>query len=190
MRIAIIGDSHVPGRTSKIPAKLVAAMTKFKPDRIIFTGDATTAEFLKTIEQIAPVYAVKGHLDFLELPTSITFEAGGVTITAVHGHQVSPPGNRVQLENLAHYFGAKILVSGHTHVPEVFRGPRALLLNPGSCTGTGIGGIKNPPSLMFLIVDEGAVAVELIELRRERGEEKLIGKKYQTQFKLRQKSEN
>lgn len=185
MKIAILGDSHIPGRTPKIPPKLLAAVAKFKPERIVFTGDATTMDFLKIIEAIAPLYAVKGHLDFLELPANLTFEAGGVAIAVVHGHQVTPAGNHVQLENLAHYFGAKILVSGHTHKADVFKGERALLLNPGSCTGTGLGGTKYPPSIMLFAIDEGKVALELIELRRERGEEVLIGKKYQTQFRLR-----
>lgn len=162
MKVAILGDTHIPGRAREIPEKLLSAIGKFRPERILFTGDFGSLEVLKTLQKASPVTAVKGNTDFLELPETLAFELVGIKFCMLHGHQVKPAGDRNQLQNFARYFGAEAIVCGHTHTPEIYM-ERALVINPGTATGVGPCGTKT--SLVFAeIVEGGIVNLRLVFL--------------------------
>lgn len=88
-RLAVVGDTHVPDRMSKLHPQLMAELDRQKPDGIVHTGDCSTSSVLHQFAAIAPVLAVRGNRDwFIEglLPTSETFTIFGQKVSCTHGH--------------------------------------------------------------------------------------------------------
>jgi len=137
-RVAIISDTHIPGRADEIPVpfrdRIAAA------DRVIHAGDFTASDALATVRDLAtgPLVAVTGNMDGsgLDLPRTATLEVGDVTFVVTHG-----TGNPATYEDrvagtVRDVAGtAAVGVAGHTHtvLDTVHEGVR--LLNPGSVTG-------------------------------------------------------
>lgn len=167
MRVAILGDTHIPGRASEIPEKLLNEVKKFRPEKILFTGDFGSLDVLKSLQKFSPVTAAKGNTDFLELPETIGFEILGIRFCLLHGHQVKPPGDRRQLQNLAKYFGAEVLVCGHTHFPEVYMERNALVINPGSATA--VKPAKGASLILAEVLEGGVVKLRLLILEDNHG---------------------
>ncbi len=166
MKVAILGDTHIPGRASEIPGKLLDEMKKFRPEKILFTGDFGSLDVLKALQKFCPVTAVKGNADFLELPETLTFEILGIKFCLLHGHQAKPAGDKTQLQNLAKYFGAEVLVCGHTHIPEVYM-ERTLVINPGSATG--VRPARGGSLILAEILEGGIVDLRLLALEDAEG---------------------
>ncbi len=171
MRVAILGDTHIPGRVGGMPEKLLNEMKKFRPEKILFTGDFGSLDVLKSLQKFCPVTAVKGNADFLELPETLTFEILGIKFCLLHGHQVKPAGDKIQLQNLARYFGAEVLICGHTHFPEVYMERNALVINPGSATG--VKPAKGASLVLAEVLEGGAVKLRLLVLEDTDGGGKL-----------------
>lgn len=154
MKILIFGDTHIPERAKEIPKEFTEYLKDF--DVVVITGDLTSERVLRFAERIAEtVIAVRGNMDRLSLPDSAKFKVEGLSFGVVHGHQVYPRGNREQLEQIAFEMGVDVLISGHTHLPDVYRGEK-VLLNPGSMTGVwGGGAFSTVPSFMVLEVKMG-----------------------------------
>ncbi len=167
MRVAILGDTHIPGRASEIPETLLNEVKKFRPEKILFTGDFGSLDVLKSLQKFCPVTAAKGNTDFLELPETISFEILGIRFCLLHGHQVKPPGDRGQLQNLAKYFGSEVLVCGHTHFPEVYMERNALVINPGSATG--VRPARGSSLVLAEILEGGVVKLRLLILEDNEG---------------------
>ncbi len=167
MKVAILGDTHIPGRAGEIPEKLLNEMKKFRPEKIIFTGDFGSLDVLKSLQKFCPVTAVKGNADFLELPETLTFEILGIKFCLLHGHQAKPAGDKIQLQNLAKYFGAEVLVCGHTHTPEIYMERAALVINPGSATG--VRPAKGGSLILAEILEGGVVNLRLLVLEDDEG---------------------
>ncbi|MFH0961857.1 MAG: YfcE family phosphodiesterase [archaeon] len=155
-KIAVLGDSHFPGRARELPARLLEEARKFSPDRIILTGDANSGDVLKRLSEIClRVEGVKGEKDYLEFPIELVFSVGKISFGVVHGDFAKPAGNLAELESYGRSLGVQVLISGHSHKRFVGRGEKLLLLNPGSLTGVPLPG-EDPenPSLLLLTVDE------------------------------------
>lgn len=95
-------------------------------DLILHGGDINKQEILNTLEEIAPVYVVRGNNDkewAEHLPASIQFECEGLKFFMVHNKKEIP-------ESLA---GIDVVVFGHSHkyMERLIDG--RLWLNPGSC---------------------------------------------------------
>ena len=97
-------------------------------DHILHAGDVGDAEILRRLAAIAPVTAVRGNTDvapaFRSLPLCEAASFASADIFMHHGHldefNILPRG-------------ANVLVSGHTHLPMLERGPDGVIyLNPGS----------------------------------------------------------
>jgi uncharacterized protein len=102
---------------------------------IVHVGDFTSATVLAELRAFAPVAAVHGNMDDLELkaalPERLVVQAGGTRIGLVHD------GGRAQgrSERLAAAFpDCGIVAYGHSHWPEIAREGRTWLVNPGSPT--------------------------------------------------------
>lgn len=164
MRILIFGDTHIPERASRIPQEFVKIIERLDFDAVVITGDLTSDRVLDFAKKIAEkVYVVRGNMDILDLPSSAKFEVEGIKFGVVHGHQVYPRGDREQLQDIADELGADVLISGHTHKPDIFR-ERVVLLNPGSITGVWGGGGYSYPSFMVAEVEEGKIKGMLYRL--------------------------
>ena len=102
---------------------------------ILHTGDLTAATVLDELAALAPVEAVHGNMDALELrgllPERRVVKAEGLRVGLVH--DAGPSAGRH--ERLAGWFpDCDLLAYGHTHLPEVARHGEAWIVNPGSPT--------------------------------------------------------
>ncbi len=164
MRILVLSDTHIPERALKIPDEIITFL-KRGVDLIVHAGDLTGESVLNTLKSFGKVVVVRGNMDYLPLPKQETFEVGNIKFGVYHGHGVYPRGDRKQLTEIAFEMGVDVLITGHTHSPDVYEGD-VLILNPGSATGAwGGGGGSGIPSFMVLNVEGREITVDLYEIR-------------------------
>jgi putative phosphoesterase len=162
MRLAIIGDTHLPRGARALPEACVARLRA--ADAILHTGDVIEASVLDGLEALGPpVYAVRGNVDSPELqarlPLTRIVAAGGARIAMVH--DAGPAAGR--LARLRRRFAdADAVVFGHSHLPLHEEAEGFAIFNPGSPTERR----RAPHHTMGLatVQDDGAVAFELVVL--------------------------
>ena len=140
MRIVAIGDFHIPDRAKVIPSWIIDIMNEAGPDMIFCTGDITNQETLDYLNSFAPVFAVEGNMDYLDLPHHIEKRIGKWKIGMMHGTEIVPRGDIPQLYMYAKKMNANILIHGHTHVSDISIYNDTLFVNPGSACGVWGGG--------------------------------------------------
>ncbi|MBR9681568.1 MAG: metallophosphoesterase family protein, partial [Candidatus Altiarchaeota archaeon] len=131
MQVFCLGDTHIPERASNLPDWVMQLLVKTSPDRILFTGDVTDPSVLYLLEKVAPVYAVRGNMDRIDLPKEISLDLDGLRVLLIHGNQFG----RGKYKELVRYAAEKdhnFVVCGHTHVPETFKEEGVVVVNPGS----------------------------------------------------------
>lgn len=150
MRIGIISDTHGLLRPEAIEALQGVNM-------ILHAGDAGKPEILASLQQIAPLYAVRGNVDkgaWAEaLPLTKVVEVAGYLLYLYHGH------HELDLDPAAAGFAA--VISGHSHRPTISRKNGVLYINPGSA---GPRRFSLPVSLAYLTLIEGKLEADLVEL--------------------------
>lgn len=151
MLIGLISDTHITQKRGKLSEKIFKEFSGV--DLILHAGDVTTDDVLNDLKKIAPVVAVLGNNDKLDLNKHEILEIGDKTILLLHGDKIK------DLRALGLKYGADIIVSGHTHKPSCERIDNMLLINPGS-SNRPIGSNASIASLK--INDE--VDVEFIDL--------------------------
>lgn len=137
MRIAIVGDTHLPkGRRRALPAACVEQLRTV--DLILHVGDFVRVEALRELESYGEVAAVHGNVD--EEPLRLLLPAerivalrGGPRIGMVH--DAGPAHGRLARMRLR-FPDADAVVFGHSHLPLHERDPASgfQLFNPGSPT--------------------------------------------------------
>lgn len=149
-RLGVISDTHGLVRPQALDA--LAGV-----DLILHAGDIGNQQVLDTLNQIAPVVAVKGNNDKGDWATSIpdweVVEVGRISIYMLHDVKeidISPAGA-----------GFHVVVSGHSHRPSVEERRGVLYVNPGSA---GPRRFKLPISLAHLIVTGNKVQANTVEL--------------------------
>ncbi len=169
--ILVLGDTHIPRRAKQIPVEFMRIFSRRKHDFVVCTGDLTAESVLNTLKDFGhEIVAVRGNMDYLPLPEYAEITIGSFRIGVIHGDQVYPRGDREQLEEIASEKGVDVLISGHTHAADVYKGD-VILLNPGSATGVwGGGGGSMKPSFMIVEIADDEISAELYQL--ERGEVK------------------
>ena len=149
MNIGLISDTHGLLRQS--------AVTALKGvDIIIHAGDIDTPEVLAQLSAIAPVYPVRGNMDrhpeMKHLPRYEIVEAGGLFLYVIHDLMT------MDMDPAA---GMDVVVSGHSHIPEIAYRGRVLYINPGSA---GPKRFQIPVSVGMLEIKGGKMTPEIIEL--------------------------
>jgi len=132
-RVAVIADTHLPRGARALPQECLDELAR--ADLILHAGDVTAAPVLELLRGFAPVEAVHGNMDDLELvatlPEQLVVEVAGSRIGMLH--IPGPAAGRA--ERLAKRFrGCDAVVYGHTHVPETRQHDGVWILNPGSPT--------------------------------------------------------
>jgi putative phosphoesterase len=184
MHVLIIGDFHVPDRSRELPFDLIKSLNTeldTQPfDFIACTGDLTKADMIEPIiaTWCDKYVVVQGNMDYdlrnaKAFPRAAEFDTGDfipdrepLKLGLTHGHQIARRGDEFELAAIARELDANVLISGHTHAPEIrlheepIDGRQALLLNPGSATGAWSFMASMFPSYMVLDIepdDEGLV---------------------------------
>jgi putative phosphoesterase len=133
MKVGVISDTHVPAVVKELPS---AIFDIFKDvELILHAGDLVELSVLYELKAIAPVEAVAGNMDGIEiqktLPAKKIVEIGRFRVGLIHG-QGKVEG---QMERIRREFDAvDLIVFGHSHTPFWGRVGDVLFLNPGSPT--------------------------------------------------------
>lgn len=94
-------------------------------DHIVHAGDIGNAGILEALAALAPLTAVRGNNDngaWAEaIPETALLRAGGVLVHVLH-----------DIADLVLPAGARVVVSGHSHKPQVAQRDGVLYVNPGS----------------------------------------------------------
>ncbi|NLI60095.1 MAG: metallophosphoesterase family protein [Clostridiales bacterium] len=150
MIIGVISDTH--GRISK---KALEALKGSK--LIIHAGDVGGTKVLEALEEIAPVYAVRGNTDLgrwaQALPKTQVVELGDMSFYVLH--------NLEMLSIDPKSAGFDGVIYGHTHIPKEERQDGVLYFNPGSA---GPKRFRLPICLGRILVKNGEIDVEWIDL--------------------------
>jgi hypothetical protein len=164
--LAIVSDTHVPGREAAIPEwvreRIEAA------DHVVHAGDFDAPETVSEIRDCsATLTAVTGNIDppSIDLPEVATVAIEGVTFVVVHGtgpHESWPErvAGIVRDEVDEVDAGPVVGVAGHTHTPTDTTVEGLRLLNPGTATGATPG---SRATMYSLRVDGANLDVELLE---------------------------
>lgn len=151
-RIGLISDTH-----GDLPS---AVHTVFAGvDAIVHAGDIGGEAILLELEAIAPVTAVLGNTDRplpgRSLGGAAELDAGGVHILVTHDAR--------ELRSMASRSGASVIVTGHTHRPEVVQAGEALHVNPGSAARPRQADGRGTVALLDIGV-RGDVSVRIVPL--------------------------
>jgi putative phosphoesterase len=123
-------------------------------DLILHAGDIGSPDLLVELEALAPVTAVYGNMDGLEIrsrcPKVARLELEGLDTVVTHGDQFGMPTPR---ELASAFPAADVIVYGHTHSPTLeFIDRTVTVMNPGAA-GPGARGAG--PSVGIMEVEAG-----------------------------------
>ncbi len=147
--LGVIADTHIPDRRRSLDAQVATVFCQAGVAAILHAGDVSTPGVLRQLEQIAPVYGVRGNRDWValrHLPLARRLEIAGVTIGLTHGHGLAwqylkdrweylRRGYRLEIFQprlLATFPDVDVIVFGHTHRALNHRVDGNLIFNPGS----------------------------------------------------------
>ena len=148
--IGVISDTHGP-----LTAAAKAALKGV--DRILLAGDLMDDTVVATLEEIAPVVAVRGNMDGYGAPKSLAIteitEIAGLLILVLH--------DLTRLDLDPRSASIAIVIHGHTHRADIAWQNEVLFLNPGSAAeprGSG------NASVARITVENGTISPEIISL--------------------------
>jgi putative phosphoesterase len=147
MRLGVIADTHGLLRPEVFDAFA-------EVDRILHAGDVGPPGLLSELEALAPVTAVYGNTDGMDLrsrlPQVAALELDGFDVVVTHGDQFgSPTPEKLN----AAFPDAQIIIYGHTHRPLLTVVDVVVtVMNPG---GAGHRRFGLPPSVGILELEPG-----------------------------------
>jgi uncharacterized protein len=148
-RVGVVSDTHGLLRP-EVVKKLQGS------DLIIHAGDIGSDAIIPELEQIAPVYAVRGNVDngawAYKFPLTNAVQVGETFIYVYHGH--------LELD-IALDKNFQAVISGHTHEPLIEKRNDVLYLNPGSA---GHKRFHLPVSMALLQLDGANLTAKLVTL--------------------------
>lgn len=162
MEIAIISDTHIPSRATRIPPafreKIEAA------DHVIHAGDFDSKGALADIRDLSSeLTAVAGNTDPpVGLPAVATLDCAGSRFVVTHGDGSRGTYEQRVVETAREHGGPDAVgIAGHTHEPLDTEHDGTRLLNPGSVTGAAP---AKRPTMLTATVEAGELAITLHEL--------------------------
>ena len=148
--VGVISDTHGLLR----PEALAALQGS---DLILHAGDIGDSEILSQLEGVAPVVAIRGNVDRGELARSLpdtqVVEVEGLLIYILHdveGLDLTPEAA-----------GIRMVISGHSHLPEIREDRGVQYFNPGSA---GPRRFSNPITVGRLRISQGELLPEVVHL--------------------------
>ena len=178
--IGIVSDTHIPDRVSELHPLILPSLRAAHVSHVFHAGDICSTRVLTLLNEIAPVTAVRGNRDWFVQDVLLLreMEIGGVPIALMHGH-----GNILRyLFDKARFFlrsynrlryqkvvsrlapNARVMIFGHTHIPEIIWVQEKLFFNPGSASF----GAKHQhiPSMGYLRIYENGIVKPQIQYLR------------------------
>ena len=149
--IGVISDTH-----GRIPSRIPSAFKNV--DLIIHAGDIGDETVLDGLSKIAPVVAVRGNMDFgrwsRQLPETEIIEIGQILLYVTHiAYRLDPDPDNA---------GYKVVISGHTHRPDIYNKNGVIYINPGSASYPKFG---DPGSAAMIHIKDNNLSVKLIHLK-------------------------
>lgn len=147
MRLGIISDTH-----GSLRPEVLEVFREV--EHILHGGDVGSLHVLEGLEKLAPVTAVYGNVDGLEIRSRCQqvarLELEGFSILVTHGDQFGSPTPEVLRREFPE---AEIIVFGHTHRPllELLDGT-VTVMNPGSAGPAQFGA---PPTVGIIELEPG-----------------------------------
>ncbi len=156
MRIGIIADSH--DNLPKIK-KALAVFKKRECGIIIHAGDVISPFAAKALKSAKiPIYAVYGNNDGEKQGLKDLLDiVDGPRIIKVGERKIVVAHSESQLTD-QHREGTDLVIVAHTHVAQVKRDQKPLMLNPGEAGGWLYG------KTSVAVVDTGRMAIEELSL--------------------------
>ncbi len=150
-KIGIISDTHGLVRQSVIKS--------FKDvNLIVHAGDVGKPEVLEILQTIAKVHPVRGNVDGGKWTDSLPFtevvQVGQVYLYVLHDLET------LDLDPAA--AGFNVVISGHSHIPEIEEQNGVIFLNPGSA---GPRRFTYPITIAFLYIKGTSIETEIVELK-------------------------
>jgi len=147
VRLGVIADTH-----GLLRPEVLEVFAKV--DHILHAGDVGKWQVVSDLEVLAPVTAVYGNVDGMEirarLPQVATLRLDGFDIVVTHGDQFGSP---TPAKLVAAYPRAEVLVFGHTHRPLLELVDRTVtVMNPG---GAGAPRFGLAPSVGIMELEPG-----------------------------------
>jgi hypothetical protein len=147
VRLGIISDTH-----GKLRPEVFDVFAEVQ--HILHAGDVGSADILTELEALAPVTAVYGNVDDMELraglPQVAQVELDGFLVTVTHGDQFGSPTPEALR---AAFPEAEIIIYGHTHRPLLELIDRTVtIMNPGSA---GAARFNLKPSVGIMELEPG-----------------------------------
>lgn len=150
LTIGVISDTHGLLRHEAIKALMGV-------DHILHAGDVGDPAILDKLRWIAPLTAIRGNVDVSgvcrTLPSTEAVELGGRLFYLVHSLQ--------DLDIDAVAAGVAVVVSGHSHRPDIQERGGVLYLNPGSA---GPRRFDLPVTTAEVSVMDGIVSARIVTL--------------------------
>ena len=126
-------------------------------DFIIHAGDIGDATVVERLRTLAPVTVVRGNNDkgrwAFDIPQTEVLDVDGTLFYVLHIVQ--------ELDLDPRAAGIHVVVSGHSHQPQIEKRDGVVFLNPGSA---GPRRFKLPLSVARVQVADGAIRAEIVEL--------------------------
>jgi uncharacterized protein len=159
--VGLISDTHVPKQAMQIPKRVFEIFEK--ADYIIHAGDLVELAVVDELEQIAPVLAVHGNMDCLEVndafPTLNSLRIFQWKIGVIHNADVA--FGLAKSREIVQQNGFNVLVSGHTHTANITWEEGVLYVNPGSATNPS--SPLGKPSVGLLKITKEQITPQIIE---------------------------
>jgi len=135
MKIGVISDTHIPSLIKSLPPKVFEVFKGV--DLILHAGDIVEMSVLDELAALAPVEAVAGNMDGLEvhhhLPSKKVLTLGRFRVGLIHGkYRIDEQRNRIRQE----FDDVDLIVYGHSHTPFWGKEEGIYFLNPGSPSDT------------------------------------------------------
>jgi putative phosphoesterase len=148
--VGVISDTHGLVRPEAIAALQGA-------DLILHAGDIGKPDVLEALNAIAPVVAIRGNIDQAQwaetLPDRQTVTIESTSVYLIHRLQ--------DLEFDQNATHIQVVVSGHSHKPQIEENNGVLFVNPGSA---GPRRFKLPIAVAHLHIEGATVRAKIIEL--------------------------
>jgi len=151
LKVAVLSDTHIPVRLRALPGIVYEVCAE--ADLIIHAGDIEDRDVITNLERFAPVKAVHGNMDGLDIsqlyPDRFIAEIEGFRVGITHGSGAARGiRNRIAVEFQSPV--PDIIIYGHTH--EFFWNNEngIWFLNPGAVANPG-----GRRSIAVLSLDKG-----------------------------------